>query len=90
MENIVNQQLELFNTHTPSHLYCSGDKMAQMIRIKRIALKFPYISVNPPKLKLWLPFDIDAEQIFSICQIDIPPLRDTVKKMIDEISKNTA
>jgi uncharacterized protein with HEPN domain len=35
-------------------------------------------------------FDIDAEQIFSICQTDIPPLRDTVKKMIDEISKNTA
>jgi len=32
-----------------------------MIRIKQIALKFPYISVNPPKLKLWLPFDIDKE-----------------------------
>ena len=31
-------------------------------------------------------FDIDAEQIFSICQADIPLLRDTVKKMIDEIS----
>ncbi len=62
MENIVNHQLELFNTHTPSHLYCGDDKMAQMIRIKRIALKYPYISVNPPKLKLWLPFDIDANQ----------------------------
>lgn len=62
MENIVNHQLELFNTHTPSHLYCGDDKMAQMIRVKRIALKYPYISVNPPKLKLWLPFDIDANQ----------------------------
>lgn len=62
MENIVNEQLELFNTHTPTHLYCGEDKMAQMIRIKRIALRYPYISVNPPKLKLWLPFDIDAEQ----------------------------
>jgi uncharacterized protein with HEPN domain len=31
-------------------------------------------------------FDIDAEQIFSICQADIPLLRDTVKKMIDEFS----
>jgi len=31
-------------------------------------------------------FDIDAEQIFSICHTDIPPLRDTVKKMIEEIS----
>jgi hypothetical protein len=62
LENIVNEQLELFNTHTPSHLYCSDDKMAQRIRIKRIALKYPYISVNPPKLKLWLPFDIDANQ----------------------------
>jgi hypothetical protein len=36
--------------------------MAQMIRIKRIALRYPYITVNQPKLKLWLPFDIDAEQ----------------------------
>lgn len=34
-------------------------------------------------------FDIDAEQIFSICQADIPPLRDTVKKMIDEISAHS-
>ena len=31
-------------------------------------------------------FDIDAEQIFSICQADIPMLRDTVKKMIDQVS----
>jgi len=30
-------------------------------------------------------FDIDAEQIFGICQTDIPPLFNTVKKMIDEI-----
>lgn len=56
------RQLDLFNSHTPSHLYCGFDKMAQKIRIKRIALRYPYISVNPPKLKLWLPFDIDAEQ----------------------------
>jgi len=33
-----------------------------MLRLKRIALNFPYVSVNPPKLKLWLPFDIDASQ----------------------------
>ncbi len=31
-------------------------------------------------------FDIDAEQIYSICQTDILPLRDTVKKMIEDIS----
>lgn len=31
-------------------------------------------------------FDIDAEQIYSICRIDIIPLRDAVKKMIDESS----
>jgi hypothetical protein len=54
------QQLDLFNAHTPSHLYCSNSKMAEMIRIKKIALKYPYVSVNPPKLKLWLPFDVDA------------------------------
>jgi len=34
-------------------------------------------------------FDIDAEQIFSICKTDIQPLRDTVKKMISEISAHS-
>lgn len=54
------QQLEIFNAHTPSHLFCSNSKKAEMIRMKKIALKYPYVSVNPPKLKLWLPFDVDA------------------------------
>ncbi len=31
-------------------------------------------------------FDIDAEQIFSICRTDIPNLINTVRKMVQELN----
>ncbi len=31
-------------------------------------------------------FDLDAEEIFDICSLHIPPLHETVKKMISDLS----
>lgn len=52
-------QLDLFTDRLPKKPYCSDDKTARLIRSKRLALRFPYIQVNPPNLKFWLPFDLD-------------------------------
>lgn len=52
-------QLNLFTNRLPNKPYCSDDITARLIRSKRLALRFPYIKVNPPSLKFWLPFDLD-------------------------------
>lgn len=54
-------QLDLFTARLPHKPYCSDDKTARLIRSRSAALRFPYIQVNPPKLKFWLPFDMDAQ-----------------------------
>ena len=56
---IEREQLELFASRLPRRPYCSDDKTARMIRSRATALRFPYIQVNPPSLKFWLPFDLD-------------------------------
>lgn len=52
-------QLDLFQSRLPKKPYCSNNKTASLIRSRSYALRFPYIQVNPPHLKFWLPFDID-------------------------------
>ena len=55
------EQFTLFcSERLPRKPYCSDDKSARLIRSRRLALRFPYISVNPPNLKFWIPFDIDV------------------------------
>uniref|UniRef100_D5X778 Plasmid replicase n=1 Tax=Thiomonas intermedia (strain K12) TaxID=75379 RepID=D5X778_THIK1 len=53
------EQLSLFAERLPHRPYCSDDKTARLIRSRARALQFPYIQVNPPKLRFWLPFDLD-------------------------------
>lgn len=56
------EQLILFDGHRlPHRPYCSEDKTARSIRTKAHAVRFPYISVNPPHLRMWMVFDIDRE-----------------------------
>lgn len=54
------EQLKLFcEERLPRRPYCSEDKTAKLIRPLHSALSFPYIQVNPPHLRFWMPFDID-------------------------------
>jgi hypothetical protein len=55
------EQLSLFADKLPHRPYCSDNKTASRIRLKRIALNYPYISVNPPHLRFWMTFDMDKE-----------------------------
>ena len=32
-------------------------------------------------------FDVDADQVFAICQQDVPVLLQTVRRMLDDLAK---
>lgn len=61
MNQIISEQPDLFNPERLPHKpYCKDAKAAaNLIRSLKSALKRPYISVNPPKLRFWSVFDID-------------------------------
>ncbi|ENX26912.1 MULTISPECIES: replication initiation protein [Acinetobacter] len=60
-EILTNQQLDLFNT-LPNKPYCMDEKPGYMrIRTKAIAVKKPYIQVNPPLMTIYFVFDDDKE-----------------------------
>ena len=59
--NYTKQQLDLFN-HLPSKPYCMDDKPSYMlIRPKAIAIKKPYLQINPPFMTIYFVFDDDKE-----------------------------
>lgn len=71
---VAAHQLELFKERLPYKPYCSDDKTARLIRSRRLALQFPYIQVNPPKLKFWLTFDVDRPGgMVAWEDADLPP-----------------
>lgn len=55
------QQLEMqLAERLPVRPYCTDDlERGLRIRQRRSALRFPYIQVNPPKLRFWAVFDVD-------------------------------
>lgn len=55
------QNLDLFddNSRWPRKPYCSDNKTASQIRTLRHALTRPYISANPPHLRVWSIYDVD-------------------------------
>lgn len=56
------QQLDLFDS-LPNKPYCMDDKPAYMlIRPKSIAVKKPYIQVNPPLMTIYFVFDDDKDE----------------------------
>ena len=58
-ELLAQQQLDLFNS-LPNKPYCMDDKPGYMlIRSKAIAVKKPYIQVNPPVTTIYFVFDDD-------------------------------
>ena len=58
-ELLAQQQLDLFNS-LPNKPYCMDDKPGYMlIRSKAIAIKKPYIQVNPPVTTIYFVFDDD-------------------------------
>ena len=60
-KNYTKQQLDLFES-LPNKPYCMDDKPAYMlIRPKGIAVKKPYIQVNPPLMTIYFVFDDDKE-----------------------------
>ena len=60
-KNYTKQQLDLFDS-LPNKPYCMDDKPAYMlIRPKGIAVKKPYIQVNPPLMTIYFVFDDDKE-----------------------------
>lgn len=55
------QQLDLFDS-LPNKPYCMDDVPGSMlIRTKAIAVKKPYIQVNPPLMTIYFVFDVDHE-----------------------------
>jgi hypothetical protein len=62
----------LFST-LPHAIYCSEDKTARFKRLKKDALRFPYIQVNSKNLKNWLVFDIDHNNPMIWEDVDLPP-----------------
>lgn len=58
---IDEQQLDLFNS-LPNRPYCMDEKPGYMlIRTKAIAVKKPYIQVNPPLMTIYFVFDDDKD-----------------------------
>jgi hypothetical protein len=55
---MVSQALQRFNDNLPYNPYCSSDKWLRDIQAKEVAVKFPYIQVNYPRIN-YLVFDID-------------------------------
>lgn len=55
------QQLELFDS-LPNNPYCMDEKPGYMlIRSKNIAIKKPYLQINPPKKTVYFVFDDDKD-----------------------------
>ena len=67
------QQLDLFD-NLPNNPYCMDEKPGLMlIRIKSIAVKKPYIQVNPPLMTIYFVFDDDKEDsALSWFDADLP------------------
>lgn len=60
-EIAVQQQLDLFES-LPNKPYCMDDKPGYMlIRTKSIAIKKPYIQINPPLMTIYFVFDDDKD-----------------------------
>lgn len=65
MQDSISEQLDLFNPvfnseRLPHKPYCKDEKSAaNLIRSLKSALRRPYISINPPKLRFWSIYDID-------------------------------
>ena len=72
-KNYNQQQLDLFNS-LPNKPYCMDEKPGFMlIRTKSIAVKKPYIQVNPPLMTIYFVFDDDKEDsALSWFDADLP------------------
>lgn len=73
-KNIANQrQLDLFKS-LPDKPYCMDEAPGRMlIRVKDIAVKKPYIQVNPPLMTVYFVFDDDQdESALSWFDADLP------------------
>lgn len=58
---LAQQQLDLF-TNLPNRPYCMDEKPGYMlIRSKNIAIKKPYLQINPPKQVIYFVFDDDKD-----------------------------
>ena len=67
------QQLDLFDS-LPNKPYCMDDVPGSMlIRTKAIAVKKPYIQVNPPLMTIYFVFDVDQEDsVWSWFDANLP------------------
>ena len=70
---LAKQQLDLFDS-LPNRPYCMDDKPSYMlIRSKAIAIKKPYIQVNPPLTTIYFVFDDDkGDAALSWFDADLP------------------
>ena len=72
----IPDQPDLFATHRwPRRPYCTDDLSAGLvIRSLKQAITKPYIQVNPPRLRVWVLFDIDrAGAAVAWEDADLPP-----------------
>jgi hypothetical protein len=72
-EMVAQQQLDLFES-LPNKPYCMDEKPGYMlIRTKPIAVKKPYIQINPPLMTIYFIFDDDKEDsALSWFDADLP------------------
>lgn len=61
--NSASTPLTRFELSLPTKPFCGDDKLAQLIRNKAHAVKYPYIQFNSPAMAHWLVLDLDYDDL---------------------------